>query len=193
MLEARGATVVDFSPLHDEHLPPGCDIVLLGGGHAERHASTLADNHCMKTALRNHIRWGRRIYGEGGGAAFLCQQMVTPDGQLARMAGLLPAIARAIEPSGEHEPVEGTFARANWLGHAGIRIRGYRNPCWAIEPLGQSTGLLADERDSTDMVGTFQTVGSLLEVHFGAQANVLNHFFYPHKPNPPDEDPWKHS
>ncbi len=193
MLEARGATVVDFSPLRDEQLPPECDIVLLGGGHPERYASTLSDNHCMKTALRSHVRWGRRIYGEGGGVAFLCQQMVTPDGEHARMAGLLPAVARCVPSDCTPTPVEATLSRPNWMGHAGVRVRGYRNPCWRLEPAGGVTHFLRDAEDCLDMIGTFQVVGSLLEVHFGTQTNLLNHFFYPHMPTPPDVDPWRNS
>jgi len=192
MLEARGAAVVAFSPLGDEHLPADCDIVLLGGGHPERHAARLADNHCMKTSLRNHVRWGRRIYGEGGGVAFLCQQMVAPDGQVARMAGLLPAVARRVQPVSEPAPVEATLQQPNWLGHAGERIRGYRDPCWTIEPSGQLAGLFSEAEHRLDMAGTFETIGSLLEVHFGTQCNLLNHFFYPHMAAPPDEDRWRH-
>ncbi|HLA84771.1 MAG TPA: hypothetical protein VJL29_08255 [Thermoguttaceae bacterium] len=192
MLEARGATIVDFSPLHDECLPADCDIVLLGGGHPERFGPTLSDNHCMKTSLRNHVRWGRRIYGEGGGLSLLCQQMMTPDGRHHRMAGLLPAIARAVEPAVEAAPVEATFARSNWLGHAGTRIRGYRNGGWALEPSGRLDGFLAEDEHHLGMMGSFQTVGSLLEIHFGAQANLLNHFFYPHMPSSTCADPWRH-
>jgi cobyrinic acid a,c-diamide synthase len=193
MLEARGATVVDFSPLRDEHLPPESDIVLVGGGHPERFASTLADNHCMKTALRNHVRWGRRVYGEGGGAALLCQQLVAHDGESARMAGLLPAVARAGPPTGNPTPVEATLGRPNWLGHSGVQIRGYRNRNWTIEPTAEVGGFFVDHDGHVDMTGTFQVVASLLEIHFGAQASLLNHFFYPHMPVPPDVDPWTHS
>ncbi len=79
-LELRGASVVDFSPLREESLPAGTDIVYLGCGQPERHAAALAENHCMKAALRNHLRAGRRIYAEGGGLAYLCQQMESLDG-----------------------------------------------------------------------------------------------------------------
>ena len=73
----RGAVVVDFSPLRDERLPEGTDIVYLGCGHPEVYAAELSANHCMKLSLRNHIRSGGRIYAEGGGLAYLCQQMET--------------------------------------------------------------------------------------------------------------------
>src|SRR5690606_21378146 len=73
LLEHLGATVVDFSPLRDEALPLGTDIVYFGCGHPERYAEALASNHCMMLAIREHVCAGRRIYAEGGGVAYLCQ------------------------------------------------------------------------------------------------------------------------
>ncbi|NLE39435.1 MAG: hypothetical protein GX621_15545 [Pirellulaceae bacterium] len=193
LLEARGATVVDFSPLRDEHLPPDADVVLLGGGLPERHALTLAENHCMKTALRNHVRWGKRIYGEGGGLALLCQQMVSPEGEQFRMAGLLPAVARSQRSPSQPTPVETVLSRPNWMGRAGVAVRGYRDPGWTIEPIGNHADFVTCGEESLDLIGTFQTVGSLLEIHFGSQANLLNHLFYPHLCAPPTADPWRNS
>ena len=55
LLELSGASVIDFSPLRNEALPSGTDLVYLGCGHPERHAATLAENHCMRFALREHL------------------------------------------------------------------------------------------------------------------------------------------
>jgi len=146
----------------------------------------------MKTALRKHICEGRRIYGEGAGVAFLCHEMVTPDGRHARMAGLLPAIAHRTQSSrGEPSPVEARLCRPNWMGHTEMLVRGYRTPGWRLEPLTELGSFLTSDESHMDMTGTFQTIASLLEVHFGTQTNLLNHFFYPHMPTPPDVDPWK--
>ena len=82
-LESLGATVVDFSPLRDDRLPEGADLVYLGCGHPERYAAELSLNHCMKLALRNHLRGGGRIYSEGGGMAYLCQHLASPETGLA--------------------------------------------------------------------------------------------------------------
>ena len=73
--EFHGAEVVDFSPLRDESLPPGTDIVYLGCGHPEVYADALSENQCMLFALREHACTGRRMYAEGGGLAYLCQQL----------------------------------------------------------------------------------------------------------------------
>src|SRR6185369_4906088 len=65
-LELQGALVRDFSPLRDEALPHDTDIVYLGCGHPERYAGALGENHCLMTALRNHLCSGKRIYAAGG-------------------------------------------------------------------------------------------------------------------------------
>ena len=104
--------MVDFSPLRDENLPPQADIVYLGCGHPEQFAAALAENHCMIAALRSHLRAGRRIYGEGGGAAFLCQRMETPEGEFKWMAGVLPAVARLVRDPLPGKPVEARLGAA---------------------------------------------------------------------------------
>src|SRR4029077_935542 len=80
MLELRGATVRVFSPLRDECLPADTDIVYLGCGSTHEHAAALAGNHCMLLALKEHVCSGKRIYGEGGGLAYLCQHVELADG-----------------------------------------------------------------------------------------------------------------
>lgn len=183
LLEARGASVVDFSPLRDENLPPQADIVYFGCGHPERYAAVLSENHCMAASLRSHVHAGRRIYGEGGGAAYLCQQMETPEGELKRMAGVLPAIARLARGARPAEPLELILARRNWLGDRGARIRGYQNPHWHLEPAGNLMGFVAHSEHHYDIAGTFHSVGSLVHLNFAAMPSVLEHFFRP-EPQP---------
>lgn len=190
LLELQGAAVVDFSPLRDESLPPEADVVYLGCGHPERSASALSENHCMKAALRSHLRAGRRIYGEGGGLAYLCQQMETPGGQLSRMVGILPAAARLKRPPTSPEPVEVTLAQPSWLGDRGARLRGYRNPNWDLEPVGRLAGFVSEENHRHDLVGSFQAIGSLLHLNFAAQPEFLARFFHPCLARPGVPDPW---
>jgi cobyrinic acid a,c-diamide synthase len=190
LLELQGASMVDFSPLRDEILPPRTDVVYLGCGHPERHAATLSENHCMKAALRSHLATGGRIYAEGGGAAYLCQQMEAPGGELKRMVGIVPGVARLRRAPSGPVPVEVTLVRPNWLGNRGTRLRGYRNPRWDVQPLGHLLGYLAEEKHRYDLVGNFRAIGSLLHVHFAAQWKLLQRFFCPQDPESDFRDPW---
>jgi cobyrinic acid a,c-diamide synthase len=190
LLELGGASVVDFSPLRDESLPPQTDVVYLGCGHPERHAATLAANHCMKAALRSHLAAGRRIYGEGGGAAYLCQQMETPDGQWMRMVGILPAAAHLRRASSGPTPVEVTLRRPNWLGQREMQLRGYRNPNWDARPVGAPAGFVAEEKHRDELLGNFLAVGSLVHLDFAAQPTFLDRFFQPEDAESDFRDPW---
>ena len=143
----------------------------------------------MKSALRSHLCSGRRIYAEGGGLAYLCQQLETPEGHMRRMVGLLPAAARLSRKPYAPTPVELTLDQANWLGAAGATLRGYRNTNWRLEPLGALASFVPQTDHPDDMVGSFPLVGSLLHLNFAAQPAFLDRFFQPHRPRP-CADPW---
>lgn len=189
-LEACGATIVDFSPLRDERLPEGTEVVYLGCGHPERYAAELSQNHCMKLALRDHLRNGGRIYAEGGGLAYLCQQIETAEGDLRRMVGIFPAVARRNRTPGPPPPVEVTLDRDTWLGRQGVRLRGYRNPNWELDPVGTLTGCAAEPDHRHDVVKSCRAIGSQLHVNFAARSDLLPNFFQPHSPQPHPADPW---
>ena len=179
LLELRGATIVDFSPLHDEHLPPQTDIVYFGCGHPERYAAALADNHCMFASLRSHLYAGRRIYGEGGGAAYLCREMETPSGEVRRMAGILPAAAHWIAEPTPTAPAEVTLMRANWLGGAGTRLRGYQSSNWKFSAGDKDKNAGRPRIGSGELLGSYAAVGSPIHVNFAAHPECLQHFFRP--------------
>jgi cobyrinic acid a,c-diamide synthase len=179
LLEVLGAEVVDFSPLHDEALPADTDVVYFGCGHPEQHAAALSDNHCMMLALRDHLCAGRRVYAEGGGLAYLCQHLQTPEGEWLPMIGALPALARFNPQPQPPQPVELTLAETCWLAQAGDRLRGYLNPNWILEPTGRLSGLLAEPGHELDFFSCYQALGSRLHLNFAAQPGFLQHFFEP--------------
>jgi cobyrinic acid a,c-diamide synthase len=190
LLELRGATLVAFSPLRDERLPANTDIVYLGCGHPERHAAQLARNDCMKAAMRDHLRRGRRIYAEGRAMAYLCQQLDANDGQFHRMVGLFPAVAHVAPGPSEPSPGEVTLNRTTWFGRAGTRVRGYRNNSWSMEPLGTLSGCVAEPSHPYDVVTQGQAVGSRLSLHLAAQPELLSAFFHPLACIPTPVDLW---
>ena len=190
VLESRGATIVDFSPLRDERLPRHTDIVYLGCGHPEDHAAELSQNDCIKLALREHLCNGGRIYAEGGGLAYLCQQLEAADGRLWRMAGIFPAVARLNPTRKPPSPVEVTLDRETWLGRPGERIRGYQNHRWRLVPAGTLSGCVAEPQQQYALVGVWRAIGSLLHLNFAAQPKVLRNFFQPMLPQSELPDPW---
>lgn len=90
LLEAAGAELVFFSPLHDDALPPGLDAIYLGGGYPELHAGGLAAGEPMRTAIARFGREGGSIYAECGGLMYLSRGLHTLDGARHAMVGLLP-------------------------------------------------------------------------------------------------------
>ncbi len=179
LLERRGATILDFSPLHDERLPPHTDVVYIGCGHPERFARELSENDCLVLALKSHVSSGGRIYGECGGLAYLCQELELPDGERWPMAGVLPATAR-FDPSPElPTPTTVQLCEDNWLGSAGQTWRGYLSPHWSLtatehlRPCGHETG------HECDVVTCHQAVGSRLYLNLAAHDAMLERFFAP--------------
>jgi cobyrinic acid a,c-diamide synthase len=180
LLEARGATVCDFSPLRDDRLPGGTDVVYLGCGHPEAYASALAGNDCMMLALKSHLCCGRRIYAECGGLAYLCHEIEMPDGDRWPMVGALPATARFHQTSASPQAVELTLSADTWLGASSERWRGYLNPHWTIAPAAAADGCVAEVGHETDVVHRHQAVGSRMVLDFAAQPDLLARFFQPH-------------
>lgn len=174
LLEARGAQVIDFSPLADESLPDGADLVYFGCGHPERFAAELARNHCMTLAIQEHVCAGRKIYAEGGGLAYLCQRVETADGRQSPLIGVFPAIARLSAESLAARPVEATLSKPTWLGPAGRKLRGYLNDNWTLDPLGPVCSPLAEASRRGDMIQRGMTIGSRIHLNFAAQPQALD-------------------
>ena len=79
LLARTGVNIVRFSPLHDRELPD-CQMVWLGGGYPELHASALAANTTMLTSLREAHQRGVAIYAECGGLMYLGSLLEDADG-----------------------------------------------------------------------------------------------------------------
>ncbi len=190
-LEMLGAQVVDFSPLRDEGLPPGTEIVYLGCGRPEAFARELSENHCMKSALRSHVARGGRVYGEVGGAAYLCQMLENPSGEMHRMCGILPAIARFCSADGESDRVKLTVRHENWLAQAGAVLRGYRSRRWCFEPFNCHFDSGRKCCCQPDLIGCNRVVGSLLYLQFSVLPELLQRFFQLPARSTPILDPWQ--
>lgn len=86
LLEAAGAEVVSFDPLHDTALPDGARGLVIGGGFPEVHADRLAANEQLRRQIKG---FGGPVSAECAGLLYLCRSL---DGR--PMAGVIPADAR---------------------------------------------------------------------------------------------------
>ncbi len=181
-LEQRGVAIEDFSPLKDESLPASADVVYIGCGRPDLYARELSDNQCLMLALREHVCAGKRIYAEGGGLAYLCQNLTLRTGEQAPMAGILPAAVSYVPAGHPPQPVELTLADDFWLGDRGQRVRGYLNQSWQLEPVGRLASCAAEPERRLDLVERHQAVGSRVHLNFALQPALLAGFLRPSAP-----------
>ena len=90
LLETMGAELVRFSPIHDEALPEHLDGLLLYGGYPELKGRELEENAAMRNAVKNALKQGMPCMAECGGFMYLHEEMEDMDGQMRRMAGVIP-------------------------------------------------------------------------------------------------------
>jgi cobyrinic acid a,c-diamide synthase len=125
LLRAAGAAIVEFSPLRDEHLPPGLDALYLGGGYPELYAEQLGLNSTLAAEIRDFAACGRPMYAECGGMMYLGERMRTVDGRVHVMAGVLPLLTEMTEKLVRFGYVEATMMQDSLLGAKGTVVRGH--------------------------------------------------------------------
>ena len=180
-LEALGADLVEFSPLRDEALPEGADLVLIGCGVPDHFADALAANLSLTAAIRSHVCKGRRVYSEGGGTAYLGRSLILGDRRVAGV-GLFPFDAELrVNPTGP-TPVSRTLQRPAWLGPRGTEVRGYRSGRWRLRPAPEPNDCPARSGPLTaahDMYFRYNAVGSLIHLHLASLPEVVAAFARP--------------
>ena len=81
--------VTFFDPEQDVPDLNGIDLLYLPGGYPEKHLEALVNNEACREAIREFAESGGRIVAECGGMMYLCQSIVTDDGEF-HMCGILP-------------------------------------------------------------------------------------------------------
>ncbi len=87
-MEAAGAVIKEFSPIHDSCLPEGLDGLLLGGGYPELYAGQLEQNRSMRECIQKAALEGMPVLAECGGFLYLLETLEDPDGHCHEMAGV---------------------------------------------------------------------------------------------------------
>lgn len=87
LLRKLGADIVEFSPIHDKHLPPDLKGLILGGGYPENYGKQLSQNVTMREEIK--AACGKiPVLAECGGFLYLQQSLEGADGIEYPMAGV---------------------------------------------------------------------------------------------------------
>ncbi|HXR24972.1 MAG TPA: cobyrinate a,c-diamide synthase [Candidatus Binataceae bacterium] len=137
-LEALGAELIRFSPIHDRQLP-AVDGLYFGGGYPEAAAPELSANDSMVRAVRNFAAAGGPLYAECGGLMYLTEGIRTLDGATHPLVGLIPGTAvmhDRLQAIG-YATIE---TRApSFLGAAGTTWRGHQFRYSTLDPAPPET------------------------------------------------------
>ena len=78
-----------FDPETEAPSFEGIDLLYLPGGYPEKHLEALVKNEACRKAVKEYAEHGGRIVAECGGMMYLCEKIVTDDGEFP-MCGVLP-------------------------------------------------------------------------------------------------------
>ena len=81
--------VAFFDPETEVPSFDGIDLLYLPGGYPEKHLRELVKNEACRMAIKEFAEQGGRVVAECGGMMYLCQSIVTDDGEY-EMCGVLP-------------------------------------------------------------------------------------------------------
>ena len=78
-----------FDPEKDVPDFNGIDLLYLPGGYPEKHLEALTQNEACRKVIKDYAEQGGRIIAECGGMMYLCERIVTDEGDYP-MCGVLP-------------------------------------------------------------------------------------------------------
>lgn len=90
LLQLLGAELIYFSPLESKELPKGLNGLYLGGGYPELYGRELSHNIELLNQIKISIQSGLPTIAECGGFMYLHEELEDKDGQVHKMAGVIP-------------------------------------------------------------------------------------------------------
>ena len=138
LLQEAGCEIVPFSPLSDIGLPDGIDGVILSGGYPELHAAELAANEPMLEAVRQSRADGIPMIAECGGFMYLHETLEGADGELYRMAGVIPGRCFRTERLGRFGYITLKALEGGLLCPEGSELKAHEFHYWDSEHCGES-------------------------------------------------------
>jgi len=167
-LTRLGADLEFFSPMRDPL--PEVQGLYLGGGYPELYAEAL-ERSPTRQKIKEAAEEGMPIYGECGGLMYLCESVISKDGDSEnKMAGVLPASTTMTGRLQALGYVEGDVVGENSVVKKGTVIRGHefhyskmdcaRDARFAYQ-FRRGKGIVEDK----DGLVEHETLGSYLHTH----------------------------
>ena len=138
LLQELGCDVIPFSPLGDSALPEGTDGVILSGGYPELHAAELAANEPMLAAIRQSRADGVPMIAECGGFMYLHETLEGADGNVYRMAGVVPGRCFRTDRLGRFGYVKLRALEDGLLCREGSELKAHEFHYWDSDCCGDS-------------------------------------------------------
>ncbi len=177
LLQAAGAELFFFSPLHDTALPENVDGLYFGGGYPELHAALLAANESLRAQVLAFSRAGRPVYAECGGFMYLCEAIVDSEGGRHEMAGVFPVTARMGRQLRRLGYRRMEMLADTLLGPAGSVLCGHEFHYSDIDPMpeqAQRVYALDDGRAEGYLLGN--TLAGYVHLHWGGTPEAARCF-----------------
>lgn len=182
LLQAAGAELAFFSPLHDTALPVGTAAIYLCGGFPELFADQLSANQAMLAAIREAAAAGMPIYAECGGLMYLTETLIDQHGHAFAMAGVLPGYSRMTPRLTLGYRTIAAQAET-WLWRTGETVRGheFHYSVWEARPtdLPPLYACLPDvmrPQPASEGAVIGQTLASYIHLHFLACPAIAERF-----------------
>jgi cobyrinic acid a,c-diamide synthase len=184
-LAVRGAELIPFSPLQDNHLPQELDGLYFGGGYPEEYARALSENQTLVEDIRGLAASGRPIYAECGGLMYLSQGVEILDGGRKPLVGLLPAWTKMGGRLKTLGYVEVRLEKESFFGIKGTALRGHEfhyseltaDPC--LDPQWQAVYQVRRRRSEKIFFEGYQKgriLASYVHLHWAGRPDVAESF-----------------
>jgi len=138
LLQHLGAELVEFSPLHDDHLPEGISGLYLGGGYPELHAAELNANALMRSAIAHAIRAGMPTVAECGGFMYLHEALEDDEGNAFSQVGVVNGASFKTDKLGRFGYITLTASKNGLLADEGDRLQAHEFHYWDSENPGNA-------------------------------------------------------
>lgn len=180
VLEASGAEIICFSPIHDEKIPE-CHGLIFGGGFPEMFAAKLADNFSMKEAIVRAAENGMPIYAECGGFMYLTREIKDFDNKIHKMTGVIPMNCKMNNSLRTVGYVTAKALTNNVIALKGEELRGHEfHFSNAEKDEGISPAFVfTKNRSQEKYIGGFANkniLGSYLHIHFAGFPKAADRF-----------------